>query len=205
MILSVGCSFTEGAELKDPENNSFPKLIGNEFNLPVKNLGLGGASNDYIFRTVVEETMNTSYDLVIVQWTVQDRIEIIYKNKPFNLSGNSAWVNTPDLNWVKNFYANHHDFNHSVRTWACKVIALQEYFKSKNQKFLFCSMMPLDEHILINEDLIPFWNQIDATHFVGWPNQGLVDWDGMKLKGRWGHPLEDGHKEIAKHINEYIQ
>jgi lysophospholipase L1-like esterase len=204
MILSVGCSFTEGAELANPDTHAYPRLIANEYNLPLKNLGLGGGSNDYIFKTVVEETLKTKYELVLVQWTAYMRQEILFHGEIINVSGGSRWVDNEELSWLKTYYTYHYADSHRFKDWICKTITLQHYLNSINQKFLFFTMMPLDDNLLNDETIAPFWDKLDKRYFLDWPTRGIVDWIGDD-KAPGGHPNEVGHARIAERINEHIR
>jgi hypothetical protein len=47
-----------------------------------------------------------------------------------------------------------------------------------------------------------YYELIDHTKFVGWPNDGMVEWAHDSPRGPGGHPLEQGHKLIAEKIYE---
>ena len=206
MILTIGDSFTYGEELSDRLAHAWPYLVANALQLPVKNLGLGGGSNDYIFRTVIEETTQTKYDIVIVQWSEPSRMEVWHKDKPINVTAHSNWKSLNELDWMKSYYANSYNDLFRYRTWFCHVVALQGYFKSINQKYLFVNLAGLRGYY--NEyhtDLQHLWNKLDKQHYVGWPLDGFLEFQGDCPKGAGGHPLELGHERIAGKINEHIR
>jgi hypothetical protein len=43
---------------------------------------------------------------------------------------------------------------------------------------------------------------VDTTKFIGWPKHGFVEWAYGTPHGPGGHPLEQGHKQIAEKIYE---
>lgn len=202
-ILAVGCSFTHGCELPDTIL-AWPHILANKVNGSVKNLGFPGGSNDYIFRTALEESLKDQYDLVVVQWSSVDRREIWYRGKPISISPSSGWLSNPELKgWIKQYYVQFHDDELRLRAWLSQVVALQEYFKQQQQNFVFCNMMPCNEQH--RSAILELWNAVDTKYFLGWPNSALVDWMGDCPKGPWGHPLEQGHERIAEYINEHIR
>jgi hypothetical protein len=205
MILAIGCSFTEGAELANPLMSAYPKLLADKFNTTVLNLGMGGASNDYIFRTVIEQTLNKKYELVVVQWTFPDRMEITVDGQIINLSMSSRWLTVDELDWVKTYYAGYHNIILCRQNLLSKILALDGYFKSTGQPYLFCNVMKFKQDELDNPAINQLSDKIDTQHFLGWPNEGLVDWASNSHKGSGGHPLELGHQRIAERINEHIR
>ncbi len=74
-ILFHGCSITWGDELEDRENERYSKLVCNNFGVDEKNIALCGNSNDRIVREAIEYLENEKVDIVILQFTVQSRME----------------------------------------------------------------------------------------------------------------------------------
>ena len=144
MILTNGCSFTEGYDLPSL-NLAWPQCLGRELNLPVNNLALGGASNDRIFRTLKEELVNSRPDSVIVGWTDISRNELYHRDGMYvratpNICLAECEVQPNDLpqlheNWIK--------FNYNTwvnyRNWIYNVLFLQDYLTKSNIPFLFFS------------------------------------------------------------------
>jgi hypothetical protein len=210
MILTVGCSFTAGEELSNPVTDSWPALVSQEFNLPLHNLGLGGGSNDYIFRTVIEETTKQPFDIVIVEWTEPSRMEVWWEqgNTSVNVTANSRFKQIGDFAWMRDFYKHSYNDFFGFRKQAVQCIALQEYLKSIGQRYLFTNLSGFRPHGYWEEyrdQLGHLWDKVDTTYFVGWPHDGFLEWQGDCPKGPGGHPLELGHQRIASKINEHIR
>jgi len=211
-LLTVGCSFTYGEELPEPSTQSWPALIADNYGYELTNLGLCGASNDYIFRHAVEYTVDDHYDLVVIQWTEPSRMEVWHElnQQAVNVSANPAGGFVVDhlLSWVKPYYKYSYNELFAFRTWAVKIIALQEYFKSRQQPYLMVSVSglnPKGHWRDFQHDLSHLWKQIDCKHYVGWPHQGLKEWyTGTPLAPGF-HPLELGHRKIADEIGKYIR
>jgi hypothetical protein len=53
-LFTIGCSFTEGQELKNMKMECYTHVLAEKLNLKYFNFGACGASNDYIFRKVFE-------------------------------------------------------------------------------------------------------------------------------------------------------
>ena len=70
-----GCSWTQGAELENPEEERFSRLICNELGAEETNLGIGGGSNDRIIRNLLVENNIEEYDLAVIQMTLPARTE----------------------------------------------------------------------------------------------------------------------------------
>lgn len=207
-LLTVGDSFTYGEELANRETQAWPYLLANAMDATVLNMGQGGASNDYIFRTAIEETVQTSYDLVIVQWSEPSRMEVWHGDRPISVTAHSNWNKIGQLSWMQDYYKYSYNDLFRYRTWYAHVIALQEYFKNKKQKYLFCNLAGLRPHGLYAEyknEMSSLWNNIDYRFFAGWPHEGFVEWQGDCKRGPDGHPLELGHERISNKIYEHIR
>ena len=92
-ILTSGCSFTGGSDVihdtktgKLVNNNQITWVTHLAEQHDIKNIAIGGNSNNKILRTTVEELEHTEYDFVIVQWTA------IYRTERFSEYTND-WVN----------------------------------------------------------------------------------------------------------------
>lgn len=202
-ILTVGCSFTAGEELSQPTQTAWPALVAQFMNKPVTNMGVGGGSNDYIFRTVIEETAKQPWDLVVVEWSEPSRMEVWWERRdgPINVTAHSRYAQMGEFAWLKDFYATAYSDFHAFRRTAVQCLSLQEYLKSINQRYIFVTLNRLDTV----DKLDHIWSKIDTQYFLGWPDQGLLDWQGDCPRGPGGHPLELGHQRIAEKINEHIR
>ena len=210
MILTIGCSFTEGTELANPAVDSWPALIAGYLDKPLKNAGQGGGSCDYIFRTAIEETVSRQYDIVIVEWTEPSRMEVWWEHqhRPVSVTAHSRYNRIGDFSWLEDFYKNCYNDLYGYKKQAVQYIALQEYFKSIGQKYIFTNLSGFAPHGWWEEyhELIgPLWNKVDKTYFVGWPHEGFLEWQGDCPRGPGGHPLELGHQRIANKIYEHIR
>lgn len=208
-ILTVGCSFTQGEELLTPTQSAWPAVLGKLNNQTVKNMGMGGSSNERIFRLVIEETSKQLYDLVVVQWSEPSRLEVWWDraNGPVNVNVNSNYSKMAEFDWLKTYYQKHYNDTWAHKKWLTQILALQGYLKSIDQPYAMVGLSGIEEKPN-NED----WNsltylrdQVDTKYYPGWPYEGIYVWQGDCPRGPKGHPLELGHERIAEKINEHIR
>jgi hypothetical protein len=206
MILTIGDSFTYGQELEDRHRDSWPMILGRKLDQGVYNLAVPAGSNDRMFRVAVDRVVQNEYDLVICGWTEVSRIDTTVDGNELQITSSSTWLHRK-YPWIKQYYANHYSERFAQETWLTKVIALQGFFKQRNQKYLFVSMdsrWDWDEYYHKLE-LMHLVEQIDKNNYVGWPEEGFTHWQGEAPLGPNGHPLELGHQRIADKIYEHIR
>jgi len=180
MILVNGDSFTAGEE----SSVTWSSLIANTVNIATS-----GASNDHIISGTVYyiQTMPLP-DYVIVAWTSPDRIDISGKHlTPTSQTRyGEVLVNEVFKDWNANW---------ARVKFLTQVDLLHGFLENKN--------IP---HVFISTFDIQTWAQGSMDNFwLGWPNEGIVEWMGDCPKGPGGHPLELGHQRIAEKINEHIR
>ena len=79
-ITFSGCSITWGDELNDRLNERYSKLVADHYNTKGYNMSECGISNDAIVRRTIEYLQGTRPDLVVLQFTVTQRIEFFDAN-----------------------------------------------------------------------------------------------------------------------------
>jgi len=205
MIFTIGDSFTYGAELANREQDAWPYILARKLNLDVDNLACPGGSNDRMFRLTIDNIIQKSYKLVIVAWTEPSRLDLMWRGEELQITSASFHHHTR-FPWIKQYYAEHYDLRHATQTWLAQVLALQDFLKQREQKYVFVSMNgQWDEYYYKNLNLEHMANTVDRKHYLGWPEEGFTHWqDGCPL-GPNGHPLELGHQRIADKIYEHIR
>jgi len=202
MILTVGDSFTYGEELTNRTLDAWPYVLSRLLSNEVLNLGKGAGSNQYIVRTVIEETAKQKFDLVIIGWSDTSRIETWTNGMPICINHNGR----RGIPWVPAYYKYSYDEKFSFRTWFTQVLVLQQYLISINQPYLFVNVAGLQGHFeLYKDDFLFLWDKYKVENYVGWPINGMLEFQGDCPKGPGGHPLELGHQRIAEKINEHIR
>ena len=211
MILTVGCSYTYGQGLDNPEAHAWPRPLSTRLGIPLTNHSIIGASNDYIYRTVIEATADRSWDLVIVQWSEISRYEFYNwvdptKPKgPVQISVQQSSGDTAYNKWVKHLYTDQYHDELRIQQFFCQVLGLQSWLKTRNQRYLFLSMNGFLRHDLavFEPALKPLTAQLDQSCILGWPDTGMSLWSKHHLLP-CRHPTVQGHEIIAEKIYEHI-
>lgn len=142
MILTNGCSFTEGYNLPSADL-AWPAQLGKILGQQVKNLALGGGSNDRISRTLREELIHQTPDAVIVGWTTNNRNEL-YHVDGFYVRATShgclaeCEVVPADIDVLHKHWLTH-NFNQWInyRNWVYNILFFQNYFEKTKIPYLF--------------------------------------------------------------------
>ena len=216
-ILTLGDSFTFGAELSDlpnpvagffgddyydkstnqvikmaPSNQAWPALLATQLKQTVDNHSVIGGSNSRIFRRAISDSSQKNYSLVICAWTELSRIDIAYQNKEC-----PAAANNPKWPWIKNYFADHYSEFQEQQRFLAQMLALQSYFKLRQLPYLFIKALP----IKFSTDLNHMYNQLDLDRCVSWNSSMTMLTAGLP-RGAHGHFLEAGHEVVADVIFE---
>lgn len=146
-ILFAGCSFTAdcGFLVDNVAKYHWPILLSNHYKLEYKNIAIGGSSNDEIFFRTVEATAIDNYELVVVMWSELGRkftyyadnnvddFTIINNGQPCGFQYNKSEIKT----YSKLYYTYFDNQYMALKHWLLYIIALQNTFRNKQQKFLF--------------------------------------------------------------------
>lgn len=180
MILVNGDSFTAGEE----STIAWPSLIPNTINVATP-----GASNDHIMSsTVFYIQTSPKPDYVIIAWTSPDRIDISGKHltPTSQAKYGDTLVNEVFKDWNSNW---------ARVKFLMQVDLLHGFLESKSIPHLFVSTFDIQTWALGPME----------DYYLGWPNEGIVEWMGDCPKGPGGHPLELGHQRIADKIIEHME
>ena len=207
MLYTLGCSFTYGEELPDPSTQSWPALLANKLGYTLDNQGQPGRGNSYIVRTAMEQVPQLKPKLVIVAWTSCGRMEFYSNtdNAEFDIWAGCSRVwpkRYPEREeLVKNITVHHSNDQHQYRNWLRSVILLQDFFKLRNINYRFVSAFDNQNlnRLYMKKNQV-YVDLIDTDKFIGWPFDGMSEWQGDCPRGPNGHPLELGHQRIADAI-----
>ena len=86
MIYFNGCSFTNGYEIKDKQNDRFSGIVSAQLGMTEINDAKVGGSNDRIWRCTMNQCLTEKPDLVVIMWTGINRMEYLQTGE--NISGN---------------------------------------------------------------------------------------------------------------------
>jgi hypothetical protein len=225
-ILVIGDSLSFGAELKDqppdrmlrsnrqewfdqstgqiklltPSQYAWPSILGKKLKQDVVNLSLIGGSNDRIFRIAMTETLKNKYDLVICAWTAVPRFDFYYQGRELPFTANCLWA-IGEHPWLRKYLTDHYDEKQMIERWIAEVVALESYFKIKNQEYLFLNSTNQwynIENPELRDNLI---NNIDQSRYIVDDINMITNHLPM---GPGGHTLEEGHELVAKIVYEYL-
>lgn len=215
MKAAIGDSFTYGEELRD-RNQAWPALLGYD------NYGLRGASNEYIFRKSVELAPQCTH--MIVSWSECTRYDL-YTNIPVNIASryknytgpiqtNPGWAtainpwNEHNMSFFYDLYTKFTDEQNQFIKTLSYMVALQDVLAVNNVEYLYCSSFSNSNMFKKYTEIenIKLWiDRLNIKKFIGYPNEGFVEWTYGEDIGPGGHPLENGHIKIAEKLYDHIR
>ena len=211
MIYTIGDSFTYGQELANPAQDAWPVVLAKKLNISVLNEGRPGVGNEYIVKQTIKAVAKHKPTLVVVAWTSCGRQEHADEwgaydiwpgcsNRTFSEDRSGKLEYRHEL--IK-YITTHNNDLHEYRRWLRQVILLQSFLQNNQQDYIMCNVFDnqhrFEKHYPDNQG---YCELIDHTRFVGWPNDGMVEWAYGTLQGSGGHPLEQGHQRIAEKLYE---
>jgi lysophospholipase L1-like esterase len=219
-ILALGDSFTFGAELSDlptgpvgifgndyydretdravrlePSRLAWPALLAQQLGADLDNRAIVGGSNSRIFRRAISQTAQNQYSLVVCAWTQLARLDISWQDRECPVTAaNPVWP------WVKNYFADHYTELQEQERLLTQMIALQSYFKQRNQPYLYikaikCQFAP---------ELDYLHNLLDQSNCVAW-SSSMIEMTRHLPIGPDGHFLESGHELVADTIYQHYR
>jgi len=145
--LFVGCSNTADSGFFEENRSKYhwPWLFCKRFDLFFQNSAIGGCSNEEIFYRTIEETQNTKFDLVVVQWSEIGRKWVYFeKNNVDDFTMiNKGVVNGRNCNnrevidYAKIHYLNFNNRYIAVKHWLLQTLSLASWLKHQGTKFIF--------------------------------------------------------------------
>ena len=132
-----GCSITWGAELENPEEDRYSRIVSNHYDISDNNISICGASNDDIVRRTIKYIDKNHVDIIIIQFTYISRYQWIDgKGKTQNWTpsyeNKERYKGTPREEYFKHVYTNHHGIENAWKN----IFLFDRYCKSKNQKYI---------------------------------------------------------------------
>lgn len=217
-IYAYGCSFVYGDGVK--QEDAWPQLLGNKFNVPVFNRGERGSSNKLALHRFFEDLKHfTSNTLIIFSWTGFSRTTF-YSEKgkqwnmylPNHVPRNDDNQISEDGKSMQYFYANLYTDFDALSTLYQQQLLLQNYLE--NNHFNYAFMNAVDDNLVLR---YRFWNNDTMLsnlqralnkekYFLGYNNSlNKVVCKELKLLANDGyHPSETGHIWIADNLYNWI-
>ena len=209
MIYTVGDSFTYGQELPNPQQQAWPKLLADRLDMPLINEGRPGAGNEYIVKQTIKAVAKHKPKLAVIAWTSCGRQEHADDWGVYDIwpgCSSKAFDKDPKLQYRKDlikYITVNNNIEHEYRRWLRQVVLLQSFLQNHQIDYIMCSVFD-NQHRFgkFYKDNQRYYELIDHTKFVGWPNDGMVEWAYGTPHGPGGHPLEQGHQRIAEKLYE---
>jgi hypothetical protein len=211
ILYTIGDSFTYGDELNNPKKDAWPVLLSNKLGMSLINEGRSGIGNEFIVKKTIQAVSKYKPNLVIIAWTSCGRVEFSdqygaydiwpgYNSRAFSHDRSGKLEYRHEL--IK-YISKHNNDVHEYRRWLRQVILLQSFLQSHSIDYIMCTVFDNQHRFKKYYDGNKgYYELIDHTRFVGWPNDGMVEWAYGTPQGPGGHPLEQGHRKIAEKIYE---
>ena len=190
-----GDSFTYGKRLDDPFKSRFSKLICNKLNAEEHNFSIGGASNQRIQRQLLIDNNIEEYDLAIIQMTFRSRCEYYDQTKrKFTLvnnaivrkyEGQKKFITEAHLPFWKEYYEQIYNDRFGRVQERMIHTTIKDHCKVKGVPLI---LMTNDESSRLSFDYRMSWKNLPEDMVI----------NDSHLPG--GHPNEEGHVLICKHI-----
>ena len=208
-ITFSGCSITWGDELNDRLNERYSKLVADHYNTKGYNMSECGISNDAIVRRTIEYLQGTRPDLVVLQFTVTQRIEFFDANVEPEKWTPQRLKSVRQRDYYTRIY---NEVLGAENLWK-NIFLFDSFCKSIGQKYVsiiaehYESTQRWPERYYENKkgywrslcnDYTPVWMHMDVL-------KGLKQCPAHYANGfNGGHPSAKGHIKIADKIIELI-
>jgi hypothetical protein len=212
-ILAVGDSFTYGEELPNREADCYVQVLANKLNARnITNLAKPGSGNRRMVRNVIEQVISGKpIDLIIIGWASPGRMEFCDAAGFYDLwpgyGGNAIVRDNHDWRLELLEYINkHHDAEYLYKQTVLDIIMLQSFLKDRNIRYLMLTTVANEYyHTVYYTKTQPLSTTVDPTCYPGWPTQGMAEWTNGCKRGKYGHFLEEGHKQVADKLYDHIK
>ena len=214
MLLFDGCSWTYGCELERPNGDHdkrkrerWSNLVSEHFQSDHVNLGEGGKSNDGILRTTIAYCERHKIDFAFIQFTKNNRREILTPRKGKNKYRRVLGSSTDEVNqyYLKHLSTDDDD----VANYYKNKFLLEYYFKVNNIPYFF-TMLTRKNELQIKGKPTSWQLMSDSKPVTCLYNvlEGDLSNYYYRIPQNGGHPNEKGHRKIAdfliKNVSEYI-
>jgi hypothetical protein len=197
-LFTFGCSFTSY------HWPTWADIAGKEFDY-FENWGLSGASNQYMFNSLIEANLRnnfTSDDTIAIMWTNVSRLDV-YKNNRWQLPGN---IYTSDF-YSKEFLEKFTDYRGFFIRDLSVIAATNDLLKSWNVKYYNLSMVPIDN---IDQSTIADYNCSDVKELYSDTIANIrhsifetvfnYNWQVERNEPPLSYPWHDFHARPLEHL-----
>lgn len=213
MILVNGDSWTGGRLDEDGsvlDIEYWPNFFEKITNIPITNLGTGGASNQKIFRTTIDFLYNTSQPIshVVIGWSNINRFEITTSSNnslnfmPDRMHGDHNIPRPVKEQFKHLYYKWCHNHQTNLKNFLHLVLILQDVCRQKNIQLInFQSFSDNYKMIKLysDDEMINLKNQIDLNFFIESTMQERTKEYPLHKSG---HVNEEGNQRWAEILIE---
>lgn len=207
-LIAHGCSFTYGEELADPALSSWPALVAKDLGVACINLAKPSYSNDAIVQDIVRIDPDQD-DLVIICWTSYLRMYLQDTNGWYTTvltRGSTAGIDWQRRNRIIDDLRTSNADEWLYERWLMQIILLQSFLDAKAIKYLFLSAFDNQtRYEIYKKKFYNLHNRINQHRFIGWPDEGFVEWANGHPVGPRQHPLESGHQAVSTKVLEHCK
>ena len=214
MILINGGSWTGGRRIE--AGNYWPDFLKENTTQSVVNLGLGGSSNQRIYRSTVDFLYSTenTVNILIIGWSFIERDELpcfVNDNSNsnyFRITSREVYykndlVPDPVKKSIHNIYYKWcFNQNKNIKLFLLNALAIQDICYQKNIKLVNFFSFQNIFNLCDTEDLIVLKNKLNMNL---WIEQTMKDYTSDFPLTHTGHTNEDGNRFWADFIMEKIK
>ena len=207
LLCFSGCSITWGDELQDRINQRFSTLVSKHYDCKALNLSENGISNDAIVRRTIKYLQNNKPDVLVMQFTVNQRIE--YFDKQIENWTPQRIKTLRERSYYTRIY---NDYLGAENLWK-NIFLFDSFCKSIGQKYVSIVADHYEPIIVKPEKFYTkhngYWRQLCKDLKPCMLQYDLLGEDKKNPQNyaqgvNGGHPSEEGHKLIANKIIELI-
>ena len=210
MMFFVGCSFTMGTELENPEKERFSSLVAERLGVDHLNRAEAGLSNDGILRKTIKYCERGDVDFAVIQLTKYSRREILDIRKPLPEQSPYFRLNVSNpKKAVKEYFAKLSTSEDDIANFYKNKFLLEFYLNTKKIPYYFLQLSnPSSKYTNHGHFFRSSWQKLTDTRVEC--IYDILEGDEYSkspfyTSSERPHPNALGHRKIANHIIENLR
>ena len=204
-----GCSITWGDELKDRVNERYSTLVSNHYGCNHVNISQCGVSNDFIVRNTIKFLQSTKTDIVVIQFTVNSRVEHFEHDKEPQMYTPQIIKSIAQRNYYTKIY---NDVLGVENMWK-NIFLFDSFCKSVGQKYVSLIADHFERIIVKPEKFykghVGYWRSMCKNYNPIYIQKQLLGTEfehpeNYAQGNKGGHPSANGHIQMANKTIELI-
>lgn len=208
-FLFSGCSYTWGDELENYLDDRYSRIVTDHYQKKSVNISECGISNDNIVRRTIDWLENTTAEVVVIQFTVQQRLEL------FDEEGNIVKCTPQSIRTKqqKVYYKDVYTDQIGAENLWNNVFLWDSYCKARGQKYVSLLADHYDDAIRFPDRMYEKgfgkWRRLCRDCMPTMVNNGILglmkQYPQHYVGGvNGGHPSVKGHIKMADKVVELI-